>query len=78
MDTKTITTTRDPNLLRNRISQLDGEIGKLQAERALVDACFQRLLGKGYKPNTDFPIQPLVDEAREIPPLRRPMGAPTE
>jgi hypothetical protein len=57
MDFKTIMQTTDPNGLRERISQIDREIGGLQAERALVDACFQKLLAQNVE-HLDLSIRP--------------------
>jgi hypothetical protein len=76
MDLKTITTTIDPNTLRSRLTQLDQQIGALQVEREIVDKRFQLLLAQNYRPTTAFELQPLVDAAREVPPLRRSQGAP--
>jgi hypothetical protein len=78
MDYQTVVTTSDPNRLRERISQIDREVGALQSEREIVDRRFQLLLSQNYKPQTAFELQPLTDEAREVPPLRRPQGAPAD
>ena len=69
MDTKTILATTDPNRLRERLSQIDQQIGALQSERAFVDRRFQILLQQIAKsaPSTDKPtnfVQPLIDESR--------------
>jgi hypothetical protein len=76
MDTKTILQTIDPNPLRERISQIDREIGSLQSEREFVDRRFQAILSHPRRSTTTFELKPLVDEQREVPPLRRPQGAP--
>jgi hypothetical protein len=57
MDFKTITTTRNPNLLRERLNQLDREIGERQSERVLVDSCFQKLLAQNAQ-RPDVSIRP--------------------
>jgi hypothetical protein len=58
MDLKTIVTTTDPNRLRERISQIDREIGGLQSERAVVDARFQNLLAQNAPKQQDLSVQP--------------------
>jgi hypothetical protein len=58
MDTKTIMRETDPNRLRERISQIDAQIGSLQSERLIVDRRFQTILAQNAPKQRDLSIRP--------------------
>jgi hypothetical protein len=62
MEIKAIMATKDPNVLRARIDQIDRELGSLYGERKLVDHCFQQLLARNAQKPTAVPApRPLHD-----------------
>ena len=78
MTNKEILETNNPNVLRHRLDEIDRAAALLQAERSAVHWRFQTILSQPYRPTTNFELQPLVDAAHTVPPLRRPMGAPVD
>jgi hypothetical protein len=72
--------TREERLafLTTEIDKRRREIGRLTAESVGMEHEKNSILSAEYRPVTAFDLKPLIDESREIPPIRRPMGAPAE
>jgi hypothetical protein len=62
--------------LKTEIDRLDREMATTHSKKMALNYEFQTLLSANATTNTSFELKPLIDEQREIPPLRRPMGAP--
>ena len=62
--------------LKAEIDRLDREMAKTHNEKMALNYEFQTLLSANATQSTSFQLKPLTDEQREIPPIRRKMGAP--
>jgi hypothetical protein len=61
MENREIMQVTDPSILKNRVDQIDRELGQLQTERLIVALRFQNLLKKSAVTPTNIPVRPLVE-----------------
>jgi hypothetical protein len=63
MENREIMVVTDPSILKNRVDEIDRELGQLQTERLIVALRFQTLLKQSAVTPTDIPVKPLYDPA---------------